>query len=160
MDTEIYLKLEGVKGEAAATSYKEQIVLESWGWGMSNTGNLHASGSGAAGGGKPTVNNIEASKFLDASSPLLMQALCYRKHFPSATITMVANDVAFCTINLSKVLVVGVDLHNHMGPRMSETVNLHFGEYEVSYQPLDEKGAKKGGAISSGKYNIAAPAKA
>jgi type VI secretion system secreted protein Hcp len=37
---------------------------------------------------------------------------------------------------------------------LTENVSLNFASFEVSYQPQDNKGAKKGGAIEI-KYDIA-----
>ena len=52
-----FLKLDGISGESLNPDYKENIDVESWSWGVSNSGN--AIGRAAGGGaGKVSAQDI------------------------------------------------------------------------------------------------------
>ncbi len=46
MAHDMFLKLDGVKGESKDHQYKDQIDILSWSWGMSQSGSMHAGGGG------------------------------------------------------------------------------------------------------------------
>jgi type VI secretion system secreted protein Hcp len=52
------------------------------------------------------------------------------------------------------ILISGVQLAGHGSDLLTENVTLNFASFELAYQPQDNKGAKKGGAITV-KYDIA-----
>lgn len=154
MSDDILLELKGVTGGSERTSFKGQIQLESWGFGVQNSADLHSGGS-AHTPSKPSVNDIEVTKWFDKASPALLTAACSRTHYDQAIIRVFTGDLPTTVLTLTGgVVVVSYDLHNHMGPRMSETFRLHFGAFELSFQPVNAKGEKDGGAIVA-KYAMA-----
>jgi type VI secretion system secreted protein Hcp len=58
-------------------------------------------------------------------------------------------------IKLTDIIVTSVSEGGSAGEEMlTENVTLNFAAFEVSYQAQDNKGAKKGGAVTV-KYDIA-----
>ena len=49
---DVFLKLDGIKGESTDDRHKDEIVIESWSLGATNTGSHSVGGGGGA--GKPT----------------------------------------------------------------------------------------------------------
>ena len=123
---------------------------------MSQSGTTHdGSGSGA---GKVSVQDLSFTHYVDASTPTLMLACCKGSHYPEATITMRkagGDPLPYLTVKLTDLIITSVSTGSSSGEdRQTENVTLNFGAFEVSYQPQDNKGAKKGGAITV-KYDIA-----
>src|SRR5580698_10529020 len=66
MAVDIFLKLEGIKGEASAKGYADEIEISSFSWGASNS---------AEAVGEPTgleVDDIVIKKSIDRDSPALL----------------------------------------------------------------------------------------
>jgi len=77
-----FLKLDGIKGESADAKHKGEIDIESFSWGMSQTG-VSATGGGG-GAGRVKVHDISFVKRTDASSPLLMLNCANGAHIKEA----------------------------------------------------------------------------
>jgi type VI secretion system secreted protein Hcp len=156
MAIDSFLKIADIKGESQVKGFEDQIQLLAWSWGMSQSGTTHdGSGSGA---GKVSVQDLSFTHYVDASTPTLMLACCKGSHYPEATITMRkagGDPLPYLTVKLTDLIITSVSTGSSSGEdRQTENVTLNFGAFEVSYQPQDNKGAKKGGAITV-KYDIA-----
>jgi type VI secretion system secreted protein Hcp len=86
MAVDMFLKLDGVKGESKDKTHFQDIDILSWSWGMSNSGSAHQ-GSGA-GSGKVNVQDVSITKYIDSSSPKIMLSCCDGAHFATAMITV------------------------------------------------------------------------
>ena len=156
MAIDTFLKVADVKGESQVKGFEDQIQLLAWSWGMSQSGTTHdGSGSGA---GKVNVQDLSFTHYVDASTPTLLLACCKGSHYPEATLTMRkagGDPLPYLTIKLTDLIITSVSTGSSSGEdRQTENVTLNFAAFEVSYQPQDNKGAKKGGAITV-KYDIA-----
>jgi type VI secretion system secreted protein Hcp len=123
---------------------------------MSQAGTTHIGSGGGA--GKVNVNDLSFTHYVDSSTPKFMEACCKGKHYPEGTITMRkagGEPLPFLTIKLTDIIVTSVSDGGSAGEeQLTENVTLNFAAFEVSYQAQDNKGAKKGGAITV-KYDIA-----
>lgn len=157
MSIDIYLKLGDLKGESEVPGHENQIEVLTWNWVLHQEGSIQQGSGGGA--GKVSVKDLSLTKYIDTASPTLLQSTCTGKHFDEAKLTMRkatgADPLDYYVITMKHVIVTGVDIgHSAGGVRMTEEISLSFAEFEVSYQPQDDKGKKKGGAISA-KFNIA-----
>src|SRR6187455_3053794 len=82
MAVDIFLQLEGIKGESKDAKHKDQIDVLSWSWGMSQSGTAHM--GGGAGAGKVSVQDLNFTHYIDKSSPILMLHCCNGKHIKKA----------------------------------------------------------------------------
>src|SRR5580704_15833561 len=82
MAIDMFLKLDGVTGEAKDKVHGKEIDVLSWSWGMTNEG------SAQSGSGKVNVQDVSVTKFIDSSSPQLMLACCKGTHFENALLTV------------------------------------------------------------------------
>jgi len=147
MAVDMFLKLDGIKGESADHKHKEEIHIESFSWGLSQTG-AHGSGGGG-GAGKVSVHDISITKAFDKSSPALMLACCNGKHIPSGLITVRKageKPLEYLKIKLTDILVSSVQQAGHGGEKLTENLSLNFAKFEVAYleQKADGSGSPGG----------------
>lgn len=156
MAIDTFLKMGDLKGDSVVKGFEDQIQLLAWSWGMSQSGTTHIGSGGGA--GKVNVNDLSFTHYVDSSTPKLMLACCKGSHYPEATITMRkagGDPLPFLTIKLTDIIVTSVSEGGSAGEEsLTENVTLNFAAFEVSYQAQDNKGAKKGGAVTI-KYDIA-----
>jgi type VI secretion system secreted protein Hcp len=157
MATDAFLEFEPkVASECVVKGFEGQIQVLAWSWGMSQTGTTHHGSGGGA--GKVNVQDLSFTHYVDKTTPNLIQACCTGKHFDSLTLTMRkagGEPLPFLIIKMTDVLVSSLSSGGSGGEdQLTENVTVNFGAFEVSYQPQDNKGAKKGGAITT-KYDIA-----
>jgi type VI secretion system secreted protein Hcp len=86
MAVDFFLKLESpdVEGESADSQHEGEIAINSWSWGMNQSGTMHVAKGGGA--GKVDVHDISLTKQLDKSTPNLMQHCCNGPQFGTATL--------------------------------------------------------------------------
>ena len=158
MAVDMFLKLDGIKGESKDAKHKDEIHIESFSWGLSQTGAHGAGGGGGA--GKVAVHDISVTKFLDKASPELMLACCNGKHIKEGLITVRKageNPVEYLKIKLTDILISGVQDAGHGSDLLTENVTLNFAKFHVDYQEQAKDGKAAGGPVSMGwdvKANI------
>jgi type VI secretion system secreted protein Hcp len=153
---DMFIKIGDVEGESRDKTHAGKIDVLAWSWGMSNSGTAHT--GGGAGAGKVNVQDVSFTKYIDSSSNALIDACCTGKHFPEATLIVRkagGTPLEYVVITLTEVMVTAVSTGGSGGEdRLTENVTLNFAKFKFSYQPQDEKGAKKGGTKDV-VYNIA-----
>lgn len=156
MAIDMFLKLGNIKGESTDKLHRDEIDLQSFQWGMTQSGSMHQGTGGGA--GKVNIQNLSVTKALDKSTPNLLMACSSGKHYPEAVLTVRkaggASPVEYMIIRLQEVLVASYNTHANNGSEvLAETVALNFAKVEVTYQPQKEDGSKDGGAVKYG-WNI------
>src|SRR4051812_47909321 len=84
MAVDMFLKLDGVKGESHDSKHPDEIEILSFSWGMTQTGSF----SGGGGAGKVSVHDISVTKRIDVSTPVLMKTCVNGTHIPTGLITV------------------------------------------------------------------------
>jgi type VI secretion system secreted protein Hcp len=145
MAVDMFMKIDGVKGEARDKTHKDEIDVLAWSWGMSQSGTAHI--GGGAGAGKVSVQDVSFTKYVDASSTDLMVACCDGKHFKEANLTVRKageNPVEYIKIKMEEVIITSISTGGSGGEdRLTENVTLNFAKVGVEYTGQDEKGATK-----------------
>src|SRR5215469_11589175 len=144
MAVDMFLKLDGIKGSSADGKHKGEIDIDSFAWGMAQTGSGHrSSGSGS---GKVDIDDITVHKLIDQSSPSLMLASASGKHIAKGTITVRKageNPLDYLTIDLEKILISGYQLTGaNEADTPSESFKLNFVKMKLEYWTQTDKGAK------------------
>jgi len=156
MAVDMFLKLNGVDGEAKDKAHGKEIDILSWSWGMSNSGSAHQ--GGGAGSGKVNVQDLSVTKYIDSSSAPLMLSCCNGAHFDTAVLTVRKageKPVEYVTIQLQEVLITSVETGGSGGQdRLTESVTLNFAKVKMEYLPQEAKGGK--GTMIPFSWNIAA----
>ncbi|MBK1705555.1 Hcp family type VI secretion system effector [Halochromatium glycolicum] len=145
MAVDCFLKLGDIKGESKDHQYADWIEVLSWSWGMSQLGTMH---SGTGGGtGKVNVQDFSVTKFVDKSTPNIIQKCCTGKHYPEATfIARKAGDkpVDYVKLTMKEVIVTSAGTGGGTGEdRVTESVTLNFAHFKYEYTPQSATGAKE-----------------
>lgn len=155
MASDMFMKIDDIKGESTDTSHKDEIEVLSWSWVMSQSGSAH-SGTGG-GSGKVSVQDLSFTKYADKSTPNLVKLCCNSKHFQSAQLTVRkagGKPVEFVKIKMkdgiiSSIRMGGLPAEN----RLTESVTLNFASFTYEYTPQSKDGSASGSIPAS--WNIA-----
>lgn len=147
MAVDMFLELDGIKGESIDHKHKDKVDVLAWSWGMSQSGTFaHGSGGGA---GKANFNDLSVTKYIDKSSADLMYHCASGKHIAKGQIIVrKAGDkpLEYLVIKLDKILVSSVSTGGSGGEeRLTENISLNFAKVTLEYKTQDEKGAGKDG---------------
>lgn len=140
----MFLKVQGVTGEAADKDHKGEIDVVSWSWGM----DAPVSVIGGAASGVVSVGELNVLKRVDQSSPTLMGFLRNRKLVPTAQLVVRkagTTPLEYFKIEIENVRVNGLHAESHDSELM-ERVRLGFSKVKVTYTPQSPTGARGGGA--------------
>jgi len=100
-----FLKIEGIEGESQDKNHKNEIEIDSYSWGLSNTGTV---GGGGGGTGKAVLQDFHFTSKLNKASPKLMLACATGEHIREATLTVRkagGDGFEFLKIKLNDILV-------------------------------------------------------
>lgn len=143
MAVDMFLKLDGIKGESKDSKHKDEIDVYSWSWGLTQTGSFGVGGGG--GSGKVNVHDITLTKKLDKSSNLLTVNCCSGKHIKEGTLTVRKageNPLEYLKITFTDLLVSSMQTSGTDGGDMvMETVSLNFAKFKVEYQEQKADGS-------------------
>lgn len=155
MAMDIFMKIEGTKGESVDAKHAGEIEVLAWSWGVSNSGTMH-SGKGG-GGGKANVQDLSFTKYVDSSSAALLLYACNGKHIPKANLVVRKageKPLEYIKIELTSCMVTSVSTGGSGGEdRLTENVTLNFAQVKMEYFSQDDKGAGK--AAGETTWNIA-----
>jgi len=159
MAVDMFLELDGVKGESVDKAHKGKIDILSWNWGLSNSGTFHHGSGGGA--GKASFNDITITKYIDAASQNIMLFCANGKHFAKGKIIVRKageNPLEYLHIDFEKVMVSAYRTGGSGGEeRLTENITLNFAKVKVEYTTQAEKGGK--GTPHAFSWDIAANAK-
>lgn len=135
MAVDMFLKLEGIKGESKDTKHKDEIQIEGFSWGMAQVASMAVGGGGGA--GKVSVHDISITKTVDSATAALMLNCCSGKHIPSGLLTVRKageKPLEYLKITLTDVLIASVTQGAAGSDQVSENVTLNFGKFKMEYQ--------------------------
>lgn len=151
MAHDIFLKIDGIDGEAEDSTHKGEIEVLSWVWGVSQQSNMHL-GSGG-GTGKATVDDLEFVHYIDRASPNLIQYCLQGKHIPEANLTVRkagGTPLEYIKLKMNDVLITRVQpsgvATDESRPR--EIVRMSFSRLKQEYVVQNAQGGS-GGAITA-----------
>jgi type VI secretion system secreted protein Hcp len=141
---DMFLKLQGVTGEAGDADHKGEIEVVSWSWGM-HTPTAVATGQAS---GRMTMGELQVVKRVDQATATLMTFLRNNKLVETGKLTVRKagkTPLEYFTIELEKVRITSIKTETE-NTEIVERVNLGFNKVVVSYTPQGATGAKGGGS--------------
>jgi len=147
MAVDMFLRLDGIKGESKDSKHKDEIDVLSWSWGVAQTGTAHM--GGGAGAGKAKAQDLTFVHYVDKSSPILLLHCFNGKHIKSAKLTIRKageKPLEYMTIELEDILISHVsESGSGGGDQLQEQVGLNFARVKAEYQEqkADGSGGKK-----------------
>ena len=152
-----FLKIEGIAGESTDSKHKGEIDLESFSWGVTQSG-AHAAGGGG-GAGKASFQDFHFVMKINKASPKLMLACANGEHIKKATLVCRKagkEQQEFMTVNMSDLLIssfqTGGSGHGDILP--TDQISLNFAKIEFEYKEQKADGTL-GGAVKAG-YDLKA----
>ncbi|RJQ70901.1 MAG: type VI secretion system tube protein Hcp [Desulfobacteraceae bacterium] len=143
MAVDMFIKLDGIKGEAIDSKHKDEIDVLAWSWGISQSGTFHRGSGGGA--GKANVQDISLTKYIDKASAPLFKSCANGQHIKEALLTVRKagkDPLEYITIKLSPVIVTNVSVGGSGGEdRLTENVTLNFGKVEYTYKSQKPDGS-------------------
>jgi type VI secretion system secreted protein Hcp len=135
-----FLKIDGIDGESTAVGHRNEIAIESWSWGVSQTSS--ASGGGAR-TGKPCTAPVTFTKLMDKASPQLMANAVAGMAIPRAILTgrkAGEGQQDFLKYELKNVYVTSYQTGGSSSSAPVDQFSLNFASLTVEYRVQDPKG--------------------
>lgn len=110
-----FLKIDGIPGESKDDKHKGEVEVHGFAFGSSNTGS--SAMGGGAGAGKVQLHELSVSKYIDKSTPKLMEACTTGKHIPSVILScrkQGGSQQEYMKVTLSDVLISQVSIQGGM----------------------------------------------
>lgn len=155
MAVDMFLKIDGIKGESRDDKHKDQIDILSYSWGASQSGTRAV--GGGAGAGKVQLSDISFTTIVGTASPQLFLGCATGEHFKSAILTARkagGSQQDFLVIKLNDVLVSSYQNGgSSAGDVPTDSFSLNFAQIDYEIKEQREDGSLGDGA--SGGWNIA-----
>ncbi|MGH2734688.1 MAG: Hcp family type VI secretion system effector [Actinomycetota bacterium] len=135
-----FLKIDGVPGESLDNHHPNEIDVESWSWGESNSAEA---GPGRGAAGKVDIQDFHFTSRISKASPALMLACASGKHIKSAVLTARKAGGAqaeFLVIKFSDVIVSSVQTSGSSDMVPMDSTSLGFSKIEVEYRETKPDG--------------------
>ena len=138
MAVDMFLTLDGIKGESQDKAHPGSIEVLSFSWGMSQTGAL-----GGSGAGRVSVHDISITKVTDSSTPQLMLSCATGKHISSGIIAVRKageKPLEYLKIKLTDILISSVQMGGSRSGTPSDGITLDFNKAFFSIAPITPAG--------------------
>jgi type VI secretion system secreted protein Hcp len=158
MAIDVYLQIDGIKGESMDDKHKDWIECLSVDWGVTQPRSATASTGGGHTAERCEFKEITLSKLADLSSPILMQTCAAGKTIPKAKFEFMRADgqgerIKYYEIELENVLLGQVCPKVAEGNIMHEIMGLKFSKIKCKY--TQQKVTGGAGGNTSGGWDLA-----
>ena len=159
MAIDVYIQIDGIKGEATDDAHMDWIACESVKWEITQPKSATASTSGGHTAERCVHKDIVISKLADLSSPLLLQSCSSGKTIPKAKLEFMRADgekaaIKYFEIELENVLISGVSPSIVEGKFLTEEVSLKYSKVKWKYTQQKISGGAAGN--TTGGWDLAA----
>lgn len=158
MAIDVYLQIDGIKGESMDDKHKDWIECTAVKWGVSQPRSATASTGGGHTAERCEHQEITLTKLADLSSPILLQTCSAGKTIPKAKLEFMRADgqgdrIKYFEIELENVLIGGINPSVEEGTIISEAVGLKFSKVKWKY--TQQKVTGGAGGNTSGGWDLA-----
>jgi type VI secretion system secreted protein Hcp len=144
MAVDMFLDLDGIKGESLDKTYKGKIDVLAYSWGLSQSGTFHGGSGGGA--GKANFQDLSVTKYVDSGSSDLMLACANGTHIKKGKLTVRKageSPLEYIIYEFEKILVSSVSTGGSGGEdKLTENISLNFGSVKHTYWTQAETGGK------------------
>jgi type VI secretion system secreted protein Hcp len=158
MAIDVYLQIDGIKGESTDSKHQGWIECEAASWEISQPRSASASTGGGHTAERVEMSDIRFLKTCDLASPILAQTCAMGKTIPKAKFEFWRADgdgagVKYFEIELENILIGGVAPSVGAGSVMSESVALKFSKVKWKYSQQKVSGGA--GGNTAGGWDLA-----
>jgi len=159
MAIDVYLYIDGIKGESADDRHKDWIECKSVSWGVEQPKSATSSTSGGHTAERCEHQDIMITKLADLASPILLQTCSAGRTIPKAKFEFMRADaqgerVKYYEIEIENVLVGAISPAVEEGEILAESVALKFSKIRWRY--TQQKITGGAGGNTSGGWDLAA----
>ena len=154
MAIDVYLTIDGIKGESTDSAHQGWIECEAVSWAISQPRSATASTGGGHTAERAELSDITFTKLADLTSPILAQTCAAGKTIPKAKFEFMRADaqgerIKYYELELENVLIGHLAPSIAPGSIMNETVALKFSKVKWKYTQQKVSGGA-GGNTSGG----------
>lgn len=159
MAIDVYLQIDGIKGESTDDSHKDWIECRSVQWEVLQPKSATASTGGGHTAERCEHKEIAIAKHADLATPLLLQNCSSGKTIPKAKFEFMRADgkgdrIKYFEIELENVLISGVTPVVVEGDILNESVSLKYSKVKWKY--TQQKIGGGSGGNTSGGWDLSA----
>jgi type VI secretion system secreted protein Hcp len=159
MAIDVYLQIDGIKGESQDSAHQGWIELSSAQWGVVQPRSASVSTGGGHTAERCEHRSLSLSKLADLSSPILMQTASMGKTIPKAKLEFMRADgdgkpVKYYEVELENVMIASMEQMIHGGSILHDNIGLRFSKVKWKYTQQ-----KIGGGVcgsTAGGWDLAA----
>lgn len=154
---DMFLKLDGIESDSLDSAHENEIIVDSWSWGMVQSGTTHEGPGG--GGGKVSGGDMSVAKKVDKATPAIMKHCCNGKHIASGTLTIRESGgdtpVEYLKIEMEQIMVTSYQTGGSSDgqDRIEEHLTLNFQSYITTFTEQTATGSA--GASTPQGWNFA-----
>ena len=142
MAVDMFLKLDGVKGESTDSKHENEIEVLNWSWGAAQSGAGHTNtGSGA---GKVSIQDLHFTHYVDKATPDLLKNCANGAHIKDGTLVIRKagkDPLEYIKIKMENILVTSITPGGAgHDDRIVEGITLNFRKFTYTYTPQDNTG--------------------
>jgi type VI secretion system secreted protein Hcp len=138
MAIDVYLQIDGIKGESADSTHQGWIEVAQAQWGVSQPVSSPGSATGGRTTGRSEYRTLSLAKHADLASPVLMQHCTNGKTIAKAKLEMMradgdGNRVKYYEVELENVLIANMEQMVGEGSILRDHIALHFTKVKWKY---------------------------
>jgi type VI secretion system secreted protein Hcp len=137
-----FLKIGDIKGESKDSKHKDEIEVESYSWGVSQSGTFSPGGGGGA--GKAQFSDFSFTMPQSVASPVLFLSCASGKHLKEAVLSARRagkTGLDFYKLRFFDVLISSFNQGGvESAPAITESITFNFQKVELEYQRQNAKG--------------------
>lgn len=138
MAIDVYLQMDGIKGESLDSAHQGWIELTSAHWGVTQPRSATASTAGGHTAERCEHRTLSVSKLADLASPLLMQHCSMGKTIPKARLDFMRADgdgkpVKYYEVELENVIVANIEQMVSQGSILHDNIGLRYAKIKWKY---------------------------
>lgn len=157
MAIDVYLQIDGIKGESQDADHQGWIELTSAQWGVMQPRSATASTAGGHTAERCEHRTLSIAKLADLASPILMQTCSMGKTIPKVRLECLRADgdgqrVKYYEVELENVIIANIEQMVSQGSVLHDSIGLRYSKVKWKYTQQNIKGGASGN--TAGSWNL------